>query len=412
MQDVDAAPTGAGDSSSASGGAAVTAGPTNVRLDLRFAPRTVGLFLGGLAVYFAVQSLVAEYLAEVVLDEAQHPYFVLALDLFSVNVENSIPTWYSALLLFGAAALLVWVAVSRRRFKLPGTLLWFGLALVFLYLSIDEAASVHEIAAEWLQTDFDLSGFLTFGWQLAALPPLILFALVYVRFWLRLPASTRMLFLIATVVYVGGAFVIEGISASIYGERGVTYPYLIVATIEETCEMLGAVIFIYALLRFAADSGYTVSYAPAQASPVGILPVRRLRPVGYGLVALVGINAIVVAAAFASTGGARLGGPAGEYQYQTLVDQLATDGIAVVRTAGQFRLDAPADPLIVRLAEVFPELMAVSLVTSDMTLTLAGDPLPVTQAEVIDALHANGETQFVIYDDSAVRLVIQRSATP
>ncbi|MBK9124646.1 MAG: hypothetical protein IPM16_16215 [Chloroflexi bacterium] len=412
MQDIDAASSDAGDSSPESGGAALALGRRTVRLDLRLAPRTVGLLLGGLAVFFGAQSLVAEYLAEVVLDEARHPYFVLALDLFSVNVENSIPTWYSALLLFGASVLLLWIAVSRRKSGLPGTLLWFGLALVFLYLSIDEAASIHEIFAEWLQTDFDLSGFLTFGWQLAALPPLVLFALVYIRFWLRLPASTRTLFLVAAVVYVGGAFVIEGISASMYGESGVTYPYLIVATIEETFEMLGAVILIYALLRFAFDNGYAVSFSPIPASPVGLLPIRRMRPIALGALALVVVNVVVILAAFALTGGARAGGPSGAYQYQTLVDQLAIDGIAVVRTAGQFRLDEPPDPLIVRLADVFPDLMAISLVTSDMTLTLAGDPLPITQAEVIDALHANGETQFVIYDDSAVRLLIQRSTSP
>lgn len=383
-----------------------------MRLDLRFSPRVAGLLLGGLALLFAVQSLVAEYLSEVVLNEAQHPYFVLALDLFSVNVEDSIPTWYSALLLSGASILLLWIAISRRRSNQRGVLLWFGLALVFLYLSIDEAASIHEIFAEWLQNDFDLSGFLTFGWQLAALPPLILFALVYVRFWVRLPPSTRALFLIAAVVYVGGAFVIEGISASMYGDVGVTYPYLAVATLEETCEMLGVVILIYALLRYASDHGYVVSYAPTPASPVGVPSLRRLRPIGLGALAIIVVNAAVIATALVVSSGARSDAPSGAYQYQTLVDQLAIDGLAVVRTAGQFRLDAPPDPVIVRLADVFPDVMAVSLITSDMTLTLAGDPLPITQAEVIDALHANGETQFMIYDDSAVRLVIQHHASP
>jgi hypothetical protein len=122
-------------------------------------------------------------------------------------------------------------------------------------------------------------------------------------------------------------------------------------------------------------------------------------------------NLAVAGLAFSMTGGRALGGDGSLYQYQSLVDQLAVDGVAIVRTDGVFRIDSAPDPSIVRVAQVFPELMVVSLMNSDMTLTLAGDPLPIAQSEVVDALHANGETQFVIYDDSAVRLVIQRSTS-
>src|SRR5690606_5665696 len=126
----------------------------------------------------------------------------------SANAEQTFPTWYSSFLLLGAALLLLIISLFKAHTHASDRWLWLGLALIFLYLSLDEIVSIHEIAAEWLQTDFTFTGFFAFGWQLAALPFLLLFALLYFRFWLRLPARTRLLFMIAGLVYVGGAFVI------------------------------------------------------------------------------------------------------------------------------------------------------------------------------------------------------------
>jgi hypothetical protein len=60
--------------------------------------------------------------------------------LFDVDRENSIPTWFSSVQLFVIGLLLF--AQSRRRGRLGPFLFFLGLGFVFL--SADEAASIHE----------------------------------------------------------------------------------------------------------------------------------------------------------------------------------------------------------------------------------------------------------------------------
>ena len=74
-----------------------------MRLELYVNPRKIALFLAALAIFFALQSLIADYLVEEVLDDTAYPYAVFAIDLFSANAEQTFPTWYSSLLLLGAA---------------------------------------------------------------------------------------------------------------------------------------------------------------------------------------------------------------------------------------------------------------------------------------------------------------------
>lgn len=81
----------------------------------------------------------------------------------------------------------------------------------------------------------------------------LLLAVTYWRFLLHLPFRSRMLFLTSAVVYVGGALGMEmvgGWYAQNYGSGNLSY--VAIATLEETLEMLGVVIFIYALLRYLA----------------------------------------------------------------------------------------------------------------------------------------------------------------
>jgi hypothetical protein len=66
-----------------------------------------------------------------------------------------------------------------------------------------------------------------------------------------LPAQTRRAFVLAGAIYIGGALgmeMIDGLYASLYGEKNLTYAFL--TTIEETLEMLGIVVFLHTLLTY------------------------------------------------------------------------------------------------------------------------------------------------------------------
>ena len=101
---------------------------------------------------------------------------------------------------------------------------WAGLTLIFFYLSLDEGAVIHELFSDPLQTAYNTSGYLTFAWLLVFVPLLFLFVLLYLRFLFHLPARIRNLFILAGLFYVGGAVVVEAISANRYDlDGGVTF---------------------------------------------------------------------------------------------------------------------------------------------------------------------------------------------
>lgn len=232
-------------------------------------PRRILIALVILTCVLATLSIIGEYLLETAVDSDEQPVLALGLDLFSVNSEETIPTWYSTVILLIAAALLALIASAKRASADPLKYYWAGLALVFLYLSLDEGAAIHEIVSDSVQANLNTTGFLYFGWHVVALPVLAVFGLVYVRFLLRLTPRTRNLLILAGLIYVGGAFFVEGLSANqYYLDDEASLRYLAIGTVEEFLEMLGVVVLIYALLDHMAAMQYGVALLPqANAAP-------------------------------------------------------------------------------------------------------------------------------------------------
>ena len=83
---------------------------------------------------------------------------------------------------------------------------------------------------------------------------MVVFVFAYLRFLFGLPARTRRLFLVAGSLYVGGAIGIElvgGRHAYLYGTQNMGYEMIV--TFEEFLEMMGIVVFIYALMSYMAE---------------------------------------------------------------------------------------------------------------------------------------------------------------
>lgn len=237
-----------------------------MRFDYSIHPFKIARLLGLIAVCLALISLAGEYvLTGKALDENGVPARVI--DLFSVNLEDSIPTWYSTINLLISAALLAVIATVKRKDKDRFALYWIGLALIFLYLSIDEGASIHEIFSDMMETVIPPTGIFTFGWVVVGAPVALIVGLLYLRFVLNLPPRIRNLFFLAGGLYIGGALVIEAISASQYDDT-VSFTYLAIATLEELCEMLGIVTLIYTLLSYIGIMQLEIAlHPPASAEP-------------------------------------------------------------------------------------------------------------------------------------------------
>jgi hypothetical protein len=92
---------------------------------------------------------------------------------------------------------------------------------------------------------------LCFAWVIPSAIFVIICLLLFLRLLLALPAPIRNLFLLAGAVYIAGALGMESFSAytlDTFGE--INFVYTVIAICEEILEILGVIMFIYALLDY------------------------------------------------------------------------------------------------------------------------------------------------------------------
>ncbi len=223
-----------------------------MRPTLNLLAKRIALFLGFIAVLLAVQSIAGKHIEAGAGDDAPELLTTL-VRIFNINREQSLPTWYSASLLLLCALAVGVIAYFKRLNREPYRHHWIALALIFVYLSADEAAGLHEYWTEPLGEALDTTGGLYFAWVIVGAVAVIVFGLAFFRFWLHLEPRTRRLYVLACAVYVGGSIGVEMISANEwYLNDGSTLTYSLIGTIEELMEMLGVVIFFYAQLAYLA----------------------------------------------------------------------------------------------------------------------------------------------------------------
>lgn len=168
---------------------------------------------------------------------------------FSFDQESNFPAWFSSLLLAAAALATLLAAADARRGR-PFVRHWALLGVVFTYLSLDEAATIHERIGSLLRDRYDLSGPLYYAGIIPALALVAVVAPGYIRFVAHLEPTVRRMVVGAAALYVGGAAGVESLTGwwvdAHPGPR--TIALEVVATIEENLEMLGVILFLAAVL--------------------------------------------------------------------------------------------------------------------------------------------------------------------
>jgi hypothetical protein len=166
----------------------------------------------------------------------------LLVELFSLSFESNVPTWYSSSLLFTCALALLAIARTARTHRRH----WAGLAAGFFYMSLDEAIELHE----HLGGLFGTGGALYFDWVIPAAIIVAGVAALYVPFLRDLPPHRRRAFVLAGLLYVGGAVAME-LPLGWWTERaGVeNATYALIDWVEETLEIAGASLFLVALAQ-------------------------------------------------------------------------------------------------------------------------------------------------------------------
>ena len=216
-------------------------------------PSSIARILGAVA-FFLVLASVAGQLT-VYLTGHEQVYGLVRL--FNVDTELNLPAFFSTFILVFAALLLAVITVLEKKRMAAHISHWAVLTFGFLLMAVDEAVSLHEMLVEptrKLLGDDNLGAFY-FAWVIPGIVIVLVLALYFLKFLLHLPAKTRFTFLLAAIIYLGGAIGLEligGRYAELHGAHNLTYNMF--ATIEESLEMAGVIIFIRALLIYIASN--------------------------------------------------------------------------------------------------------------------------------------------------------------
>lgn len=219
------------------------------RYEVYISPKKILQFITYLIILLATISFFLK-LGDIL--KIDYPYKVALVKMFYLDEEKNIPALFSVIVLLLDSFVLATIAhlnkVVSRRFVAH----WLGLSVIFFLLAVDEGLSFHELLVFPLHAALHVhGGLLTFTWVVGGAMFVLVFLLSYLKFTFKLPTKTRRLFAIAFALYVGAAMGLEMIGgelADLFGFESL--PYLIETTLEESLEMLGAAVFLYALLSY------------------------------------------------------------------------------------------------------------------------------------------------------------------
>jgi hypothetical protein len=178
-------------------------------------------------------------------------YYIFGLvPLFDFDMEKNVPTLFSVCLLMLNAALfsIVWNAGRNRE---TSNRTWLFLCVVFLFLAVDELSSVHEHLSVAISQRYEATGIFHFVWVVPyGIAVLVLGLAVLPTIW-RLSKQIRSWFFLSGVVYVGGALGLEMVGGKYFeiSKKTLDLPYVLITTVEESMEIAGLIILVYALLK-------------------------------------------------------------------------------------------------------------------------------------------------------------------
>jgi hypothetical protein len=171
-------------------------------------------------------------------------------DAVKLNAESTVATWFSsALHLVNGLVLAVLAAGATRRERWR----WIVLAAMVVAVSMDEVSGFHEDVSWLMHTHLNTTGVLTYAWVIPAGAICAVVAVACTRMVLCRPGGVVVI--LGAAVFLFGAVVMEVVEGWWIGGSGGTTEdagFLILNGIEETMEMLGAIITMSGLFRMAS----------------------------------------------------------------------------------------------------------------------------------------------------------------
>lgn len=231
-------------------------------MDIRLPSLALKRCLAGLVTFVLLAGLMAEAVKYLwPLQAAEWP-----LGFLSLSYEHNLPTWFSSSLILLCGAMLGQISFSQSGHGAQFRRHWRTLALIFVYISLDESVEIHEM----LNSIYHTSGFFYFGWVIPFGALVVVLGFSYWKFVMQLPQQTRKRFILAGGLYVGGALGVElplGYWTDLHGDENLTYGML--DWVEESMEIVGMSVFAWALASYTSgsDTGMRVMRAETAADP-------------------------------------------------------------------------------------------------------------------------------------------------
>jgi hypothetical protein len=181
------------------------------------------------------------------------------LDLFAkeffVNSGENITTYWNMFILIIMAVLTFAIAAIKSSQQEKNKYIWWLLGMVFSCFAIDELSLISNKLINLLQKLPEMEGGFLYNWFYPATTIIVLLLFAFFTwFYIQLDAKNKILFPIAILFYVLGAFrniLISGQYASVHGNTNSTYLWM--THTEELVEHLGIILMIYLLLTYLAN---------------------------------------------------------------------------------------------------------------------------------------------------------------
>jgi len=152
-------------------------------------------------------------------------------DRFDLDKEANVPTWFSVVLLFSVStvSLIIYILGRDTRNYSSWRRFWLGFSVVYCFLSLDEAARVHE----------GMDNVLHIKWIYVYMPFTALFFIICAYFLIVINKNKTLTYWIlgGLIVYALGGLLCETISFYLFSGQAEV-------VIEEGLEMLGTIIVL------------------------------------------------------------------------------------------------------------------------------------------------------------------------
>ena len=176
---------------------------------------------------------------------------------FDMDSEISLFAWYSnTILLFVPAVLLFYIGWIKHQAREKLSWGWLTMGAIFLFLSIDDAAMIHEKVStlnrlSGLQDSLSSINPFAFAWSwwVVYLPIVALLAVILLRWFLALPKRTKILAVTAISIAIVGQVGMEVISSFVSSSTG-EYVNPTWRGLQKFTGRLGLSVFLFSIIDY------------------------------------------------------------------------------------------------------------------------------------------------------------------